>query len=105
MSTPEEVIIVVHYRTIEDLHVFTSPDVYGLYVADKDPQAAFERVAPSLVHLLKLNEGIDGTVEPLTTYGEFMEMKRQAEADVDEPALPHPAVIEQTRAFRLRPAA
>ena len=41
------------------IHVFTSDDVYGLYVASRDAREAFSNVAPAIGLLVKLNEGIN----------------------------------------------
>ena len=49
----------VTYRFIDGLHVYTSDDVYGLYVANRDPRRAYDAVAPSLQRLISLNEGMD----------------------------------------------
>lgn len=63
------------------VHVFTSADVKGLYVASKDAKNAFDGVAPSLHTLLadKLSERYkpeDITVEAITTFDEFLEWLR-----------------------------
>jgi hypothetical protein len=65
-------VIRVTYRFIDGCHVYTSDDVYGLYVAHQDPQKAYEAVAPSLEKLIKLNEGIVCRVEPALTYSEMV---------------------------------
>ena len=64
--------IQVTYRFIDGYHVYTSDDVYGLYVAHQDPQKAYEAIAPSLEKLIKLNEGIVCRVEPTLTYSELV---------------------------------
>ena len=62
----------VNYRFMDGYHVYTSEDVYGLYVANRDAQAAYEAVAPSLERLIKLNEGVVCHVEPTFTFSELM---------------------------------
>jgi hypothetical protein len=57
----------VTYRLIEGVHIYVSEDVYGLYVADRNPEKAYEAVAPSLEKLIRLNEGIVCRVEPTLT--------------------------------------
>lgn len=52
----EQAAIHVNYRLIDGHHVYTSEDVYGLYVANTDAQAAYDAVGPSLERLIKLNE-------------------------------------------------
>ena len=64
--------IQVTYRFIDGYHVYTSDDVYGLYVAHQDPQKAYEAIAPSLEKLIKPNEGIVCRVEPTLTYSELV---------------------------------
>jgi hypothetical protein len=62
----------VTYRFINGHHVYTSSDCYGLYVANQDPQKAYEAVAPSLEKLIQLNEGVAYQVEPALTYAELI---------------------------------
>jgi hypothetical protein len=69
---PQTTVIRVTYRFIDGLHVYTSDDVYGLYVANRDPQLAYDAVAPSLQSLIKLNEGMSCKVEPALTYSELL---------------------------------
>jgi hypothetical protein len=71
----------VNYRFIDGHHVYTSDDVYGLYVADRDADRAYARVAPSLERLIRLNEGIVCRVEPALTFSELVHSARN-------PALP-----------------
>ena len=54
----------VNYRFIDGYHIYTSSDVYGLYVANADSQAAYDAVGPSLERLIKLNENTDCRVVP-----------------------------------------
>jgi len=68
--------ITVSYRYIQGYHVYTSTDVYGLYVSHQDPQAAYEAVGPSLEKLIKLNDGIDCRVRPMMTYSEMIRAAR-----------------------------
>jgi hypothetical protein len=86
----------VNYRFIDGYHVYTSDDVYGLYVAHRDPCAAFQAVAPSLEKLIQLNEGISCSVEPALTFSELLRSSRHPE---------EPAVHEITaRSFIARAA-
>jgi hypothetical protein len=64
--------IQVKYRFIDGCHVYTSDDVYGLYVVNRDPRQAYEAVARSLEKLIQLNEGIVCRVEPALTYSELL---------------------------------
>jgi hypothetical protein len=71
-AMPQTTAIRVTYRFIDGLHVYTSEDVYGLYVANQDPQRAYDAVAPSLQKLICLNEGMNCRVEPALTYSELL---------------------------------
>ena len=64
----------VHYRTVEDYHVFTSDDVYGLYVASKDPAKAMNGVCPALEKLVRLNHGINCKVVPADSFKEMLQL-------------------------------
>ena len=52
MPSGPQATVAVEYRFIDGYHVFTSRDVYGLYVASKDPRKAFDGVAPAIQQLL-----------------------------------------------------
>jgi hypothetical protein len=81
---PQTTVIRVAYRFIDGLHVYTSDDVYGLYVANRDPQRAYAAVAPSLQRLISLNEGLDCQVEPALTYSELLRQMHHP----DQPLVP-----------------
>ena len=66
----------VTYRFIDGYHIYTSEDVYGLYVANRDAEAAYNAVGPSLEKLIKLNEGFSYRVEPTMTFSEAMSSAR-----------------------------
>ncbi len=91
--------IEVQYRFIDGYHVFTSEDVYGLYVASKNPETAFGNVTASIKKLIKLNHGLDIEMSPAKTYREFLN------ALTGEPEVPHPAIINESRKFLVRRAA
>lgn len=78
----EQAAIRVDYRFIDGHHVYTSDDVYGLYVANLDAQAAYDAVAPSLEKLIKLNEKIDCHVEPALTFPEDCHATRHPDEPV-----------------------
>jgi hypothetical protein len=69
----------VSYRFIDGYHVYTSEDVYGLYVANRDPCVAFQAVAPSLEKLIQLNEEISCRVERALTFSELVWSSRHPE--------------------------
>jgi hypothetical protein len=78
MGTPESLtergVIRVNYKYVEGWHVFTSEEVFGLYVANKDPERAYNGVATSIQLLLELNEGIKCEVSPEFTFQGFNHM-------------------------------
>ena len=83
--------ISVSYRNIDGYHVFTSEDVFGLYVASQDAQQAFESLAPAVELLVSKNEGITCKVEPAMSFREFVDAQR---AEAREVAIPHPAILQ-----------
>lgn len=52
----------VNYRFIDGWHVYTSDDVYCLYVIDRDARTTYDAVAPSVERLIWLNDGGDVSV-------------------------------------------
>jgi hypothetical protein len=62
----------IEYREIEGYHIFTSPDVFGLYIATKDAARAQAQIAPAVVELLKLNEKLVGSIECTPQLGDFI---------------------------------
>jgi hypothetical protein len=90
--------VCVQYRYIDGYHVFTSDDVYGLYVASQDAREAFSNIAPAIELLVKLNEKIDCVVEPAVSFREFLELvRRPSETE-------HPTTL-RSQSFVLRAAA
>lgn len=79
--------ITVNYRFIDGYHVYTSSDVYGLYIANQDARAAYDAVGPSLEKLIKLNEDLDCRVEPTMTFSELIRARRHP----NEPLVPESA--------------
>jgi hypothetical protein len=66
----------VNYRFVDGHHIYTSEDVYGLYVANSDPAKAYAAVGPSLENLIQLSEGISCRVEPVLTFSELVRSAR-----------------------------
>lgn len=97
----EATTISVKYRFIDGYHIFTSDDVYGMYVAHQDAQIAYEHVQPSIKELVKQNEDIDVSVAPVLSFEDFVNLLRETATAVDDDVLPsHPAIIE-SREFLL----
>ena len=104
MPTDMTAIVMVKYQFIDDYHIFTSEDVYGLYVASKNPEKAFNNVQGSIEKLIKLNDGLDIEVEPVQTYREFL--REPAISHAGEAHIPHPAITQNTsRTFLVKRAA
>lgn len=66
----------VEHSYREGYHIFTSPDLRGLYVANRNPEKAFNEVPHAIQLLLKLNEGIDCKVELPYSFHEFLRHTR-----------------------------
>ncbi len=86
MAAPE--IVNVTYRNIDGVHVFTSEDVRGLYVAGRDLRQAYEGVPEALHELMKYHK-IEAFYRPMMTTDEFLRFV----GHVDSGDIPHPAVI------------
>ena len=78
----------VTYRNLEGVHVFTSEDVRGLYVASRDLREAYEEVAEALHELLKF-KGIAASYRPAMSTDEFLRFVGYLDKDI-----PHPSVLK-----------
>lgn len=85
----------VQYRNLDGYHVFTSEQVYGLYVATRDPVRALGQLQPALETLLSKNYGIKCRLEPAADFGEFIAHHRD-----QSQARPAPALGERTYVVR-----
>lgn len=83
----------VQYRSIEGYHIFTSPDVYGLYIASRDLQVARSQVVPALRELLHLNYAIKADVKMEAEFDEFVAHHRGETAE----QIAQVAVPQETR--------
>lgn len=77
----------VTYRNVDGVHVFTSDDVKGLYVAGRDLGETYEQVPEALHELLKF-KGIEASYRPEMTTEAFLRFAGHISGDV-----PHPSVI------------
>lgn len=84
MPAPETVC--VSYRNLDGVHVFTSDDVRGLYVAGRDLRQAYEEVSDALHDLFKY-EGVNASYYPTIPVDEFIGW-------VERGKIPHPAIIK-----------
>jgi hypothetical protein len=83
MAAPDTV--QVTYRNVDGVHVFTSEDVRGLYVAGRDLRQAYEEVPQALHDLLKFNK-IEASYRAVMSTDEFVRF-------VMGDDIPHPSVI------------
>ena len=96
----EPIIIDVQYRHVDGYHVFTSDDVYGLYVASKDARKAFDGVAPALATLLGRNYEIVASVEPAVPFEDFLKSRRPQFPDAPERTGPLQMLRNQRYVFK-----
>ena len=64
--------ICVKYKYADGWHIFQSDEIHGLYVANKDAKTSYDDVGVAIEKLILLNEGMECTVQPETTYEEFI---------------------------------
>lgn len=64
--------VTVNYRNVDGYHIFTSDQVFGLYVATKHAERAVAALQPSLELLLAKNYGVNCRLEPAAEFGEFV---------------------------------
>lgn len=76
--------ICVTYKFVDGWHIFASEDLPELYVASPDAELAFNDVGPSIQLLLKLNDGLECTVEPELDFAEFVQLAKH-DGELDRP--------------------
>lgn len=72
----------VDYKEQDGWHVFSSDQIYGLYVASKELETAFEDVGPTIEKLIKLNYNLDVKVHPVPPFEEFLDLLGSREPSV-----------------------
>lgn len=77
--------ILVEYKNVEGWHVFSSPDMVGLYVASKEAEVAYNDVSVAIQKLMRLNSGVEVQVTPALSFCDFMRSIRAEEAAVEAP--------------------
>jgi hypothetical protein len=82
----EAATIQAKYRVVDGCHVFTSEDV-GLYVAHMDAKEAFDSVPAILQELITMKTKRPCEVEPIMTFGEFMESIKARKVPASTPVL------------------
>ena len=80
-------VVNVIYRNVDGVHVFTSEDVRGLYVADRDPRRAYEDVPEALHEMMKF-KGVEASYSPDMSTEEFLRFIGYLTNDI-----PHPSVL------------
>lgn len=89
----------VSYRNLEGVHVFSSDDVAGFYVANRDLNEAYACVSAGLRELHRANTGEDVAFEAAMPFEDFKRFLGES----DGPSSLHPAVIAARGvAFRSR---
>ena len=100
-SHSEELAIIdIVHRVVDDWHVFTSDEIFGLYVASEDPKQAYDMLAPAVEELLRLNEGLEVRAEAMFTLQELLARHRSRKQ-----AKPVPAFAIRNQRFLIRSAA
>lgn len=97
----QTILVEVRYKSLDGWHVFTSPNMAGLYVASKDAETAFNDVPTAIQMLVKLDTGIDVKVEAALPYEEFEACIAQRDVE-PEGKIPHPAFIRE-RTYTVHP--
>jgi hypothetical protein len=69
-----ETIVNVEYKHRDGWHVFTSPDLHGLYIASQDPKAAYDDVPVAIQALIELDYSCRCTVTRALPFEEFAEL-------------------------------
>jgi hypothetical protein len=77
--------ICARYKGVDGWHIFDSDELPGLFVASRDPSAAFNDLAPAIEMLFRLDEGIACKAIPEATLEEFLEALK-GQTHVEEPA-------------------
>jgi hypothetical protein len=71
----------VQYRHRDGYHIFTSDQVFGLYVATKDAEHAIKLLQPSLETLLDKNYSIKCKLEMAADFCEFVAHHQNSRRD------------------------
>jgi hypothetical protein len=85
------VTIRVEYCYRESLHVFSSPQLAGLYVVSDNAEDAYADVTEVIQRLLRENHGIQCQVEPTVPFDEFDPRGQYAREELG--LVPHPAIL------------
>ena len=87
--------VCARYKNVDGWHVFQSDELPGLYVASRDAEKAFHDVALSIQTLVRLDEGIECTAVPETSFQEFVASLK--DSGMDSPAANDPVVLSSKR--------
>jgi hypothetical protein len=70
---PRTMIAHIEHKFVDGCHFFSSPQIKGLLLASRDPNKILRQLAPSIQTLIKLNHGLDVTVELGAAFDTFQE--------------------------------
>lgn len=84
MNQDQVTTVNVQYRHRDGWHIFTSTDMAGLYIASRDPRAAYEDVPVGVRRLIELDFGCKCDVTRAQSFDTFAQaaLGRVAEGDV-----------------------
>lgn len=97
----QPLLVKVRYKSLDGWHVFTSPNMIGLYVASRDAETAFNDVVTAIQMLVKLDTGFDVKVQAGMPYEEFEACFAQRDVETGV-GIPHPAFIRD-RTYTVHP--
>lgn len=72
----------IAYQCEDGYHLFTSDDIFGLFVGGNDLDEAFDSISPMIERLMKLNHDIECTAQPTITLPQYLaggEIKKDAD--------------------------
>lgn len=76
MAIGASTVVIVTRKERDGWFVYTSDDIPGLYVANRDDRVAYNDIPASIRLLVKLNDGIDCQVSHAVSYTEFVRQLR-----------------------------
>lgn len=86
--------VCIEYKNVDGVHVFTSEDLPGLYIASKDDEAAYRDVAEGIKLLVRLDYGMECEVSPAMTPEEFF-----GHVEIEEDKTTATAAIKEEQTF------
>lgn len=62
-NPPQVWVAEIKHEFVDGCHILTSDDVKGFFLSSRNPTSLLRQIAPVVQQLVKLNHGIDCTVE------------------------------------------